>query len=283
MNLTIRQALQKAKQLLDFSGVVSSSLDCLILMSFSTSFSKEKIISGYDSVLTEDQQEFFFKLIDKRKSRQPISQIIGKREFYGNDFIVSENVLDPRPDSETLVEAVLKNFTNQNQKTSFLEIGCGSGCLIISLLKIYLNSIGLAIDISGEALEICKKNSEANQTNHRLKLINSNLFEKLSPQKFDVIISNPPYIPSAEIDLLEPEVKNFEPRIALDGGDDGLDFYRLIAKNSQNFLGYNGKIFLEIGYDQKERVVKIFQENNFQFINSFADLSGIERILIFGL
>lgn len=257
-------------------------LDSTILLAHALLVSKDWVIFNPDFALNETQQKDFFDLIARRANREPISHLIGKREFFGKDFLVSKNVLDPRPDSEILIESVLKKFPNREEKLNILELGIGSGCLIITLLKAFENADGTAIDISKSAIEVAQKNSEKHQTSQRLEIFESDLFSNLSRQKkFDLIISNPPYIPSREIETLEPEVKIFEPRSALDGGFDGLNFYRQIAAEAKNFLKDSGKIFLEIGFGQEKLVSEIFLKNNFSHIDSALDLSGVVRVLEF--
>jgi release factor glutamine methyltransferase len=278
----ISEGLAKAKLELDLKGVSNSRLDSLILLSYALSFSKEQVIFNPDLELNLEQQQQFFDLVKRRAQREPVSHIIGKREFFGNDFLVNSSVLDPRPDSENLIELVLEKFPNREVKLEFLEVGVGSGCLIISLLLLYKNSVAFGLDISEAALAVAKENAEKNSVKSRLNFLKSDLFCELDlEKKFDVIISNPPYIPARDILNLEPEVKNYEPLLALDGGVDGLDFYRRIAGESKNFLKKNGRIFLEIGFGQKDEIVKIFSEKNFILCAVKQDLSGIERILEF--
>jgi release factor glutamine methyltransferase len=285
--MKVSSALSQARQDLDSKGVGSSKLDSLILLSHAlfllgNSHSKEWIIFNPDFDLNLQQQNLFFDFIARRKNREPVSHIIGRREFYGEDFFVSKDVLDPRPDSESLIELVLKNFPKQNEGFDILEVGVGSGCLIVTLLRLYKEARGFGLDISDEALKICQKNAQKHQVETRLNLAKSNLFSVLSSEKkFDLIISNPPYIASKEIADLEPEVKIYEPIIALDGGDDGFDFYRKIAASAANFLKQNGKIIIEIGFGQKDEIIKIFSANKFKFIESRLDLSGVNRALSF--
>jgi release factor glutamine methyltransferase len=280
--LKISDALSQARQILNSNGVSDSRLDVLILLSYAISFSKEQIIFNPDFELNSAQQEKFFDFTKRRAAREPVSQIIGKREFFGEDFFVSSDVLDPRPDSESLIELVLKNFPKSDHKLKILELGVGSGCLIISLLKAYQSASATGLDISEQALKICQKNSLHHKTAKRLTLKKSDLFSALqTKEKFDLIISNPPYIPSAEIEKLEPEVRLFEPRMALDGGADGLNFYRAIAADAKNFLNENGKIIVEIGFDQSEKIIEIFAAENIFLTESKPDLSGITRALCF--
>ncbi len=280
--MKIIDAISQARKILDSQNIISSNLDSNILLAHSLSFSREQIVFNPNLDLDSNQQQRFFDLIKLRADRKPVSQIIGKREFFGEDFFVTSDVLDPRPDSESLIEMTLKTLSNHNEKLNILELGSGSGCLIITLLKHYEIANGLALDISRSALEICQKNSIFHGVEKRLQLLESNLFEALNiKEKFDLIISNPPYIPSLEIDSLEMEVKNHEPKIALDGGIDGLDFYRRIAEKSKNFLKENGLIILEIGRGQEDEIIEIFSKNNFIFIESKPDLSGVIRVLSF--
>ncbi|MBM5782054.1 MAG: peptide chain release factor N(5)-glutamine methyltransferase [Pelagibacterales bacterium] len=308
--MKISDILTFAKIQLENSGVSNSKLDSLILLSHTLSFSKEQVIFNPDFNLTFEQEQTFLELIKRRCKREPVSHLIGRREFYGHNFIVDCNVLDPRPDSETLIELVLKNFPDKKQNIQFLEIGCGSGCLMITLLKELENAKATAIDISEKALEIAQKNAELNDVKDRIQFLQSDLFSVFKTPdilrcaqndrkrscysehseeyqetsfiaKFDLIISNPPYIPSQDIEELEPEVKIFEPRIALDGGNDGLDFYRKIAEEAKNFLEEKGKVILEIGINQEEDIIKIFTSQNFKFIDAKKDLAGVIRVLSF--
>lgn len=317
--MKISEALSQSRKDLDIKGVRNSKLDCLILLTHALCCSKEYIIFNPDAELNIEQQEVFLKMVKRRAAREPVSHIIGKREFFGEDFFVSCDVLDPRPDSESLIELVLENFLQKNNQLKILELGVGSGCLIITLLKAYKSALGVGIDISEKALKIAEKNTAIHQVQDRLQLLQSDLFSalniskqvqdddidslKISPffftrhsefdsgsmrsqsaenfLKFDLIISNPPYIASQEIENLEPEVKTYEPLLALDGGVDGFDFYRKIAAESKNFLKENGRVILEIGINQQEKIIEFFTKNGFQLIEMKPDLSGIIRSLCF--
>jgi len=280
--VNIENAINEAVEILKKNSIASAILEARILISFVTKLSKEDIIFKAPQInLSQEQKEKYFDLIHKRIRRIPLTHLTNNREFFGNNFYVNENVLDPRPDSETLVEMTIKKYQNSSF-LSLCEIGCGSGCLIISLLKHFKDWNGLAIDISKKALEIAQINAENNEVFGRIEFLESNLFKDLKDnQIFDIIISNPPYIPTANIENLQDEVRLYEPRIALDGGLDGLDFYRQIANQSKKFLKSNGNIFLEIGYNQHREVIDIFEKFNFKFIDSAKDLSGIIRVLEF--
>lgn len=279
--MKISTALILAQNKLQQSNIESAAIDALVLLRHVTSFSKEKIIFNPNLELTENQLEDFWRVVVRRQAREPVSHILEQREFYGLDFFVSSSVLDPRPDSESLIELACEMFPDKNQKLEILELGVGSGCLSITLLKNFPNAMASGVDISLEALEVAQKNSSAHQLQHRFELMQSDLFANVGAKKFDLIISNPPYIPEAEIENLADEVRLFEPRLALVGGVDGLDFYRRIAKESAGFLKPAGPVVVEVGHDQKQAVVDIFAANEFGFKKARPDLAGVERVLCF--
>jgi len=254
-------------------------MESILLLSYLTSLSKENIIFYPETKINKKIEQKFFNLIERRKKREPISHIIKKREFYNLEFFVNAKVLDPRQDSEIMIEAIIKKFS-KIKNLKILDMCTGSGCLIISLLKNMDSWHGCGVDISNEALKVAKKNSVNHQVKSRLNLKKSNLFSNLnSKEKFDIIISNPPYIPSIEIKNLQPEITLFEPILALDGGNNGLDFYHKIADNIERFLKKDGTLFLEIGINQDKDVIKIFKK--FNLVNQYKDLSGIIRCLEF--
>lgn len=261
----------------------SANIEARLLISYILQIDINQLFLKDDLDLTIDQKNQLKKLIKRRVNGEPMAYILGRREFYGNDFIIDKNVLDPRCDSEAMIELIKEQYQNQSlQSLKLIELGIGSGCLIISILMEFKMWMGIGVDISKKAIIIAKKNCQKFDLTTRLKIINGDLFSKIKlKEKFDIIISNPPYIPSAEIKNLQNEVAIFEPKIALDGGLDGLDFYRNIANKSSQFLEKNGSIFLEIGYDQEESVIKIFNIHNFYLHSKKADLANIVRILHF--
>lgn len=280
--MNISEVSLKGRKILDLKGVVNGKLDSLILLCHALSFSKEQVVFNPDMELNPDQEDRFLALIDRRANFEPISHIIGKREFFGADFIVNHNVLDPRPDTESLIELILNNIV-RDKEMRILELGVGSGCIAITLLHHYEFANVVAVDISQEALKTCQNNIDQHQVSNRIQLIESNLFAAI-PQgdMFDLIVSNPPYITSQDIHYLAPEVRIYEPKLALDGGVDGLDFYRDIANKARGFLRNNGDIILEIGCGQHEDVIEIFVAKGFRLIESKADLASIIRVLHFG-
>ncbi|MBL6665338.1 MAG: peptide chain release factor N(5)-glutamine methyltransferase [Rickettsiales bacterium] len=278
--MNISQALLSAKAKLKKNAIQSFYIDSLLLLSHVINKPKEFVIFNPDFELSTQEISEFESLVNRRQNFEPISHILQKKEFYSRDFIVTKDVLDPRPDSESLIEYVLHNFQKSN--INILEVGVGSGCLIITILKEIPNTIGKALDISRPAIEIAKQNRKKHNLEDRLEIIESNLLANIHDnEKFDLIISNPPYIKSNDIANLQKDVKDFEPLSALDGGHDGLDFYRYLAKEAHIHLKPKSSIIMEIGCDQEKEIVEIFKENNFNYIASKKDLSGIVRVLHF--
>lgn len=282
MKHNIPNILKAGRNILKKSEIESFNLDALILLQHCLSLSKEQIIFADSSqIVNEETVERFFELIYLRQKAIPVAKIIGKKEFYEDVFYVNHNVLDPRPDSESLIECVKKNYPNFSDKIFALELGVGSGCLILSLLKIYVNMKAIGVDISSDALLVAIKNSKNLRLNSRIKLFQSDLFSKISnDNKFDLIISNPPYIKSQDIKKLSKDV-SYDPLIALDGGFDGLDFYKRIAQKAQLFLKDQAMIIVEVGHNQSDLVKEIFANEDFCCKSSYYDLNGIERILSF--
>ncbi|GMO65740.1 MAG: peptide chain release factor N(5)-glutamine methyltransferase [Rickettsiales bacterium] len=247
-------------------------LDAKILLTNFLDIKFNELYLHFDKDMEEGE---FLKLVERRVNNEPVANIIGKKAFWNTEFYVNENVLTPRPDSETLIEAVKENYKNEQAELSFLDLGTGSGCLLLTLLNIYKNSSGIGIDTSDKALEVAEKNG-ANFKN--VKFLKNNWNDGLE-EKFDIIISNPPYIPTKEIDNLMPETKIFNPLLALDGGKDGLDCYRYLADNLKKNMKPNCKIFIEIGMGQKSDIISIFKE--YSFVKAYKDLANIERVLLF--
>jgi len=223
------------------------------------------------------QQVKIDELIKKREAGMPLAYVLGKTEFMGIPIRVDEHVLIPRDDTETLVEEV-EEYINENECQTVLEIGTGSGCIAIKIAKL-TNTIVTTIDISKKALRIARKNAEKNKV--KMSFIYADIFKSLDLGKFDIIVSNPPYIPTKVIEELQPEVKNYEPKLALDGDVDGLKFYRRIAEVGKDLLNKNGKIFLEIGQYQERDIIKIFED--YKYLGYKKDLAGIIRVLKFGV
>ena len=224
--------------------------------------------------ITEIQKDEIINKCAMRKNNIPVDKIFKKAYFFGLEFKVDENVLTPRPESELIVEKAIEYIKNNNYKTC-LDLCTGSGCLAIAT-KLNSQVDMTASDISSKALTIAKQN--ANSLNAEIKFIRSNMFEKIEGE-FDLIISNPPYIDSDEVKTLEKEVLNNDPHLALDGGELGLKFYNIIHNNLRKYLNDNGTLIMEIGEDQKELIISLF--NDFNLVESLKDLAGNDRVLIF--
>lgn len=228
-----------------------------------------------------EQEEIFLRFIEERLKGRPIAYIVNNREFMGLDFYVKEGVLIPRPDTEILVEEIIELCKGKDD-LDILDIGTGSGAITVSLAKYIEKSRLTSLDISEIALEIAKKNAKSNGVIDKINFIKSDLFQQIvgTNLKFDIIVSNPPYIRKRDIDELHTQVKDYEPYNALEGGIDGLDFYRNITEQSKNYLKPGGILAYEVGHDQAEEVVKIMQNNGYNKIYIKKDLQGIDRVVI---
>jgi len=247
-------------------------LDARLLLQHVLGVSHEELIK-IESV-NENQERQFLELVERRKVGEPVAKIVGQKDFWKHSFKTTKDTLDPRPDSETLIEAVLKTCPDSNYR--ILDLGIGTGCLLLSLLDEYENATGVGVDISDSALEVAKENAKDLGLEDRAEFIKSNWTENVEG-KFDIIISNPPYIPTKDIDGLEKEVKDFDPKSALDGGESGVDCYEEIISQIKELLGENGKVFFEIGQGQEEDLKNIAAENGFVVGEEFKDLSGVVR------
>ena len=241
------------------------------------------IMLNLEEDIDESKVEIIKTMIDKRKNSYPLQYILGEREFWGMDFKVSEGVLIPRQDTEILIEETLKKLKDNKHKSNLkgFEIGVGSGIISITLLKEIETLTMIGVDINDKAIELTKANALKHEVSDRLCILNSNLFEKINKEnQFDFIISNPPYIETKVIDSLKEDIKKHEPKLALDGGEDGLDFYRAIIEQSKSYISPEGFIAFEIGYNQGEAVKKIFVENGYPNVTIAKDLAGFDRVVI---
>ena len=240
-------------------------------------------ISPEEYELDEEQFSELRDIISKRLSKYPLDKLLGEKDFYKYRFTVSEDVLSPRPDTEVLVETAVRLVSEQKLQT-VLDMGTGSGCIILSLLAEFENLTGAAIDISEKALEIAKENARRLGISNRIKFYHQSWFneklEQVLGERYDMVVSNPPYIATSEIDWLERDVKDHDPRLALDGGDDGYKHYRQIAKAAYGLLKQGGYILLEGGINQAEEIRKIFENENFEHKETCMDLAGIKRCII---
>lgn len=275
---TIAAELVRAKNLLIENSIDTADLDAKMIMLSSLKIDEEQLILSLNKDIRETQLLDFESKIRRRLEGEPISKIVNFRYFWNNRFYVDKNVLDPRPDSETLIEAIINDY-DDGQKLDILDLGTGSGCLILTLLSIFKKSSGLAVDISEDSLQIARKNAGLLGID-AISFKHSNWNDNIT-EKFDLIVSNPPYIKTGDIKELPKEVKFFDPMISLDGGIDGLDCYRYIAKDIRKNLNNNGRIYLEIGKDQDLDVETIFTNNGFKLFKKLKDLNSIYRVMVF--
>ena len=262
-------------------GIESPRLEARMLLAFITNQNVSDIFT--DINLNDEQKKHLTQLLSRRLAHEPLDKIIGYREFYKATFKVSDKVLSPRPDTEILVEAALQLLPDDKPAT-ILDLGTGSGCIIESLLIEKPLARGVAVDISAEALAVAQENAGNLGIENRLDFVQADWFdadfaERLT-QKFDMIVSNPPYIPSQDIAKLMSEVKNYDPMLALDGGVDGFDSYKRIAELMPNLLKTGGHILLEAGKGQAAQIAEIFSAQGLHLLNIYHDLADIERCVV---
>ena len=274
--MQVKRVLEEAVKILKDNNIDEAIIKAKIVLCMVLKIEKEYIIINDSKEMAKEDEEKYFQYINKLKNGIPLQYITNNQEFMKLNFFVDENVLIPRADTEILVEEVI-SLANDD-KNKILDVCTGSGAIAVSLAKYIKNSNVMAIDISKEALKIAEKNSFNNNVN--IKFIESDLFNNLEENDFDIIVSNPPYIRENVINELSIEVKH-EPKIALDGGKDGLDFYRKLSSESYKYLKEDGYLCLEIGYDQKNEVIEILKnEKKYKNIYSKKDLFGNDRIII---
>jgi len=253
------------------------SLDARLLICHALGLSQEQFLLQKERPLCEEEKAAIEALVAQREKGRPVAKIIGKKEFYGREFTTTEDTLDPRPDSETLIEAVLKN-TDPQKPFRMLDLGTGTGCLILTLLAERPLASGIAVDVSDKALAVAKKNAVKIGVEDRVVFIESDWFAEVVGM-FDVVLSNPPYIPSGAVASLDRDVRDFDPHGALDGGADGLDPYRVILAGIKNHLKPEGMLAFEVGHDQAETVAQMLEDSGFERVSRHLDLGGINRIV----
>lgn len=268
--------LRDGYKILKENKISSFKIDCEILMSQTLSISREKVLLNLEKNIKQKEKERYFNLINRRKKNEPIAYITKNKSFWKNNFITNKDVLIPRPDSEHLVEQALE-IIKRGQAKRILDIGVGSGCLSISILNERLNCKCDAIDISKNALKLAKINANLHQLSDRIKFYKRDV-DNFYNDKYDLIISNPPYIIKHKIKYLDSI--NYEPKIALDGGLDGLEVIKKVISKSKHLLKINGKLILEIGYDQKYKVVKFLSEKNFYINKIIKDYGNKTRCIV---
>jgi release factor glutamine methyltransferase len=275
--MTWQELKNEGTTYLEKAGIDNAAYDAKELLLAVSGFTMTTYPLHMRESADEDRAKRYMEYIRRRAKHEPLQYITGTAYFYGEPFAVEPGVLIPRYDTETLVEAVLPHL---KEDMKVLDLCCGSGCILITLLRNGPKSTtGTGADISETAIRVTKRNRERFHLEDRMSVVQSDLFSGVT-QSYDIIVSNPPYISHADIENLQEEVKDFEPRLALEGGKDGLDFYRKIAEQSGEYLKTKGLLAVEIGYDQKTAVQKIFEQNGFSDVFCVQDLSGRDRAVL---
>jgi len=276
--MNIQTAIFEGASLLKEKNILTSQLDAEILMAKVIGKDKKYIIINNNKNLKLEELKRFNKLIKERSKRKPVAYLTNKKFFWKNEFTVSKDTLIPRPDTELLIEETLK-ATKYKNNLSVLDVGIGSGCILLSILKERKNFLGRGIDISNNCLNISKINAKKLKVEKRIKLYKSSI-DKFALGKYDLIVSNPPYIKKVDIKYLEKDVANFEPKLALDGGLDGLSEIRKVVIKSSELIKKNGKLILEIGFNQRNKIINLLKEKGF-YINSVSkDLANNDRCIV---
>lgn len=276
--MNYKEALFNANRILKNNSIKNHLLDSEILLSHLIKIERAELLLNLNRRIDDFHYKKFIDLILRRKKGEPIAYIIGFKEFWKNKFLVNSDVLIPRPDSETIVEQALKIIPKE-ASLNILDIGTGSGCIILSILKERKKCFGIGVDISKKALKIAKINAKIQHIKNRIKFVNSDI-DKFCLGKYDIILSNPPYINSFRINYLDNDIKDYEPKIALDGGIDGLSCIDLVIKKSSRLIKKKGKLLIEIGSNQLNKTKKILNNKKF-YINKIAkDLGNNDRCIL---
>ena len=276
--MNIENILSKGRNILKRNKIPNPQLDSEILLSNSIKQNKKYIILNPKELINLKQLNKFKSLIERRKMGEPVAYLINKKAFWKDEFYVNKNVLIPRPDTELIIEQVLKIYSKETQ-LHVLDIGTGSGCLLLSILKERPNFYGTGIDISKKSINVSKFNANKLNLNNRTKFIHSNV-DNFKIGKYDIIVSNPPYIKLLNLKYLEKDVVNFEPKLALSGGFDGFSNIRKVIIKASNLIKKNGKFILEIGFNQKNRVKEILKNEGFYINKSLKDYGNNDRCII---
>jgi len=279
--VTVLEVIQKSTEFLARKGVESPRRHAELLLAHVLKLPRMKLYLNFERVLRDAETDATRELVRRRSLREPLQHIIGMAQFAEWEMAVSRHVLVPRPETELLAEAGWQFLSTLNSQPAALDFGTGSGCIAIALAAKCPNARVTALDVSTDALVVARQNAERNGVGERIEFVESDGFTALATaQRFDLIISNPPYIPSAEIATLQPEVRDFDPHNALDGGADGLDFYRRLADEATDRLEVGGKLMVEFGDGQASSLEKLFTEQKWIVEAVRADYSQRQRILI---
>ena len=276
--MNIENSLNEGIDILQKNKIANPQLDSEILLSNSINRDKKHIILNPKEILSLEQLGKFKSLIERRKKGEPIAYLINKKEFWKDEFFVNKDVLIPRPDSELIIEQVLKIYSKDVQ-LQILDIGTGSGCILLSILKERSNFYGTGIDISKKSINVSKFNAKQLNLTNRVKFFHSSV-DNFNNGKYDMIVSNPPYIEQLSLKYLENDVVNFEPKLALSGGFDGFSKIRKVINKASILIKKNGKFILEIGFNQKNKVLKILKEEGFYVNKAIKDYGNNDRCII---
>lgn len=280
MSLTLLQAWQSAKARLDAAGLEGPVIDARLLVEAAADATRADIVTDPYRAMTPEQEERLADYLGRRERREPVSHILGRKGFWKIMLSVTPDVLTPRPDTEVIVDYILKRFPGETTAFQILDLGVGSGAIILSILAERPLAKGLATDISVEALAVARENAANLGLSPQVAFMHGDWTEGLADASFDVVVSNPPYIASEVIKTLEPEVKDHEPHLALDGGSDGLDAYRHLAPEILRVLKPGGSFAVEIGYDQKDAVEALFNDAGAGDVWTIKDLSTNDRVVV---
>ncbi|MGR9170605.1 peptide chain release factor N(5)-glutamine methyltransferase [Rhizobium sp. KDH_Rht_773_N] len=282
---TVAEVLAEARRRFTEAGIADPQTDARLLVAGLLKLSPTGMLTAGREPISQEQAESIGRAIDRRLRHEPVHRILGEREFYGLPLSLSAGTLEPRPDTEILVDTIipyLRDLAKSENNLHILDMGTGTGAICLALLSECPEASGIGSDISADALETARSNAERNGLQARFSTIRSSWFENIHGT-FHAIVSNPPYIASNVIHDLAPEVTKFDPAAALDGGSDGLDAYKAIAKDAARFVRPNGVVGLEIGYDQRNDVTAIFEAEGFKCLKSVKDYGQNDRVLVFSL
>ena len=270
--------INRAANILRNNSILNPYLDSEILLSNILHTTREKLLLNLEKQITLQERKKFDIVIEKRKKKEPLAYILSKKEFWNTNFIINNSVLIPRPDTEIMVQEAL-NYLKIDRKYQILDIGTGSGCILISVIKERKTSKGIGIDVSKYAIHVAKNNAKIQQLENRIKFIHSDI-DKFYSIKYDLILSNPPYISRLNLKRLSEDIRNYEPILALDGGSDGYSKITNVVKKSSKLIKIKGKLILEIGFGQLSKSVKILKQHGFYINKVSKDLAGKSRCII---
>ena len=271
------EAINYGNKLLKLNNLKSYNLDSELLLSKVLNYSREKILINLNDKLEKKNFIKFKKLIFRRKNNEPIAYILKKKEFWNYTFKLNNEVLIPRPETEIIVREVL-NLTNNNSSKHILDVGTGSGCILLSILNERQKCFGTALDISKKAINVAISNAKIHHLENKIKFLNIDV-DKFNHNKYDLIVSNPPYINNTDLKRLDKDVQLYEPKVALNGGIDGLRVIKKIIKKSKTLLKKNGKLIFEIGKNQMPNVTIFLKKNNFYINNIYKDIQSYPRVI----